>query len=172
MGRHWYTARAYAAAVAALVRDRERFGLGADMMSGFPGETESDHRTTLGLIDELPFTYLHVFPFSLRPGTAAVRLGPAVPAAVVDRRSAELREVAARKALSYRARRAGGLADVIVTRGGARCEGVSEDFLTVRIAGGVARGTRLRARLTHDGDSLLATPEAASAEPSHYLSAS
>ena len=47
-------------------------GLGADIICGFPGETDADHRATLALVDALPFTYLHVFPFSARPDTAAV----------------------------------------------------------------------------------------------------
>jgi threonylcarbamoyladenosine tRNA methylthiotransferase MtaB len=172
MGRHWYTARTYADAVGALVQDRDVFGLGADIICGFPSETEEDHHATLALIERLPFTYLHVFPFSSRPGTPAERLGPAVPANVIDRRTADLREMAARKARAYRARRAGGTADVIVTTGGSRCEGVTEDFLTVRMSESVPRGMRLRAALTiRDGD-LIAIPEHAAATATRYLSAS
>ena len=46
-------------------------GLGADVIAGFPGETEADHRGNAALVERLPFTYLHVFPYSPRPGTAA-----------------------------------------------------------------------------------------------------
>lgn len=169
MGRHWYTARTYASAIETLVRDRAVFGLGADVICGFPGETEADHRATRALIEQLPFTYLHIFPFSARPGTPAERLGPPVPAPVIERRSAELRAVACRLADAYRARRAGTLADVVVTRGGARCEGVTEDFLTVRVANALPRGTRVRARLTIEDRILLAMPEADSRASSRYL---
>ena len=172
MGRHWYTARAYCDAIEELVRDRPVFGLGADVICGFPGETEADHEATRSLVERLPFTYLHVFPFSARPGTAAERLGPPAPASVRERRASELRELAARKAESYRARRVGSLADVVVTSGGPRCEGVTEDFLTVRVSTGSPRGARLRARLTTEDRALLAIPEAASAAPSRYLTAS
>lgn len=172
MGRHWYDSRAYMKAVRALVRDRDIFGLGADVICGFPGETEDDHRATLALLERLPFTYLHVFPFSARPGTAAARLGPLVPSGVIERRASELRTVAASLRDAYRARRLGGRADVIVTRGGAPCQGVSEDYLTVTMAEGIPRGTRLSARLTNVGASLVATPEAAEARRPHYLSAS
>lgn len=172
MGRHWYTARTYADAICELVRDRDVFALGADVIAGFPGETDDDHNETLSLIDRLPFTYLHVFPFSSRPGTAAERLGPTVPGPVIERRAGELREIAGRKARAYRARRVGGTADVIVTSGGRRCEGVTEDFLTVRIWGSIARGTRVRARLTMDDGQLLAVPEHAEPSPTRYLSAS
>jgi threonylcarbamoyladenosine tRNA methylthiotransferase MtaB len=172
MGRHWYTAGTYANAVDALVRGRDVFGLGADVICGFPGETEQDHAATLTLVERLPFTYLHVFPFSTRPGTPAERLGPAVPATVIDRRTAELREIASRKAAAYRERRVGGEADIIVTRGGSRCEGVTEDFLTVRLANLVPRGTRLRAHFTMDQGQLIAVPEHAGGVASRYLSAS
>src|SRR5688572_17964464 len=98
MGRHWYTASTYTAAVSAVVGDRGVFGLGADVICGFPGETEEDHRATLALIEHIPFTYLHVFPFSPRPGTAATRLGGGVPAPVIEQRAAELRATARQKA--------------------------------------------------------------------------
>ena len=169
MGRHWYTARTYAKAIETLVRDREVFGLGADVICGFPGETEADHQATRSLIEQLPFTYLHVFPFSARPGTPAERLGPPVSASAMEARAAELRAVASCMADSYRARRAGSLADVVVTRGGARCEGVTEDFLTVRVANTVPRGSRVRARLTTEDRALLAIPEDAAPAPPRYL---
>ena len=172
MGRHWYDSRSYVDAVSALVRDRTVFGLGADVICGFPGETEDDHRATMALIGELPFTYLHVFPYSPRPGTAATRLGARVPPAVVERRTSELRALGADLNDAYRARRAEGKADVVVTRGGAQCEGVTEDFLTVKMTGALPRGSRIAAHLTNAGGVLLATPEAAEAPSSRYLSAS
>ncbi len=76
MGRHWYTAATYRRAVERLAERVAPLGLGADVIVGFPGERDADHAATLRLIEELPFTYLHVFPYSERAGTAAVRLGP------------------------------------------------------------------------------------------------
>jgi threonylcarbamoyladenosine tRNA methylthiotransferase MtaB len=172
MGRHWYTPGTYRKALETLVSDREVFGLGADIICGFPGETDEDHNATLALIEALPFTYLHVFPFSRRPDTPAVRLGPLVPASVIDRRAADIRDLAIRKAGAYRAHRAGGLADVVVTRDGSRCEGVTEDFLTVRISKSVPRGTRLRARLTIEDCELVAVPEHAETSTRRYLGTS
>ena len=159
MGRHWYTADAYARAVDELVAGRSAFGVGADVIAGFPGETEDDHRRTVELIRALPFTYLHVFPWSERPGTAAARLGGRVPAAVAARRARELRELAAAKAQAHRARRAGGDADVVVVGPAGRRSGMTEDYLEVDVAGGgVRRGMRLRARLDGDAAQLIATP--------------
>src|ERR1051326_9480844 len=117
MGRHWYSAERYARVIEQLAARRSVLGLGADIIVGFPGETEEDHARTVALVDRLPFTYLHVFPFSSRPGTAALKLGPPVPAAVASERARRLRDLAAKKADAYRASRAGGLADVIVVRG-------------------------------------------------------
>src|SRR5256714_7420940 len=129
MGRRWYTAERYAQVVERLAASRSVLGLGADIIVGFPGETGADHARTLALVERLPFTYLHVFPFSARPGTAAERLGGRVHPSIVADRARELRELAARKATAYRAKRAGGAADVVVVRGGPNAterEGVTE----------------------------------------------
>lgn len=166
MGRHWYTAGGYAAVVERLGAKRSVFGMGADIIVGFPGETESDHAATVELVERLPFTYLHVFPFSLRPGTAAERLGPPVDARIAARRARQLREIGARKAAAYRHSRAGGLADVIVVRGGtdgAEREAMTEDYLTVLPgAPALPRATRFAARLVAEGDRLAAIPLAPS----------
>ena len=159
MGRHWYTAGSYARAVQRIVERRPVFALGADIIAGFPGETADDHRATLALIDELPFTYLHVFPYSLRPGTAAERLPGHVAAGLIRERAAELRAVADAKRQAHAASRAGGMADVIVVRGDVR-EGLTEDYLEVRLDGEpLPRGTRLLARLSLAGNTLVATAQ-------------
>jgi len=159
MGRHWYTAESYAQVVERIASARPVFGLGADIIAGFPGETALDHQRTVALVEQLPFTYLHVFPFSSRPGTAAERLGQSVPPAVARARARELRELGSRKAAAYRASRAGSTADVIVVRGGAagEREGVTEDYLSVLPgAASLPRGTRYLARLRSDGSRLIA----------------
>jgi threonylcarbamoyladenosine tRNA methylthiotransferase MtaB len=157
MGRHWYTAAEYARAVERLVAGRTVFALGADVMAGFPGETDDDHARTRELIEALPFTYLHVFPFSMRPGTAAERLPGRVDGRVAAERARELRALGGEKAEAYRASRVGGDADVIaIGRDGAR-EGLTEDYLTVALLEPEPpRGVRFRARLERDGARLLA----------------
>jgi threonylcarbamoyladenosine tRNA methylthiotransferase MtaB len=160
MGRHWYTAERYADAVEALVADAPGvFGLGADVIAGFPGETDADHRSTVALIERLPFTALHVFPYSPRPGTAATRLDGQVRRHVVAERAAELRALAAAKARRHEDRRAGGMADVIALEAGPDGRrGVTEDYLTIFLANpSVPRGTRWRARLVRQGTRLIAT---------------
>ena len=153
MGRHWYTAVSYAAAIERLVSRVSVFGLGADIIVGFPGETEADYQETVALVERLPFTYLHVFSYSPRPGTAATRLGAAVPLGELHARSAHLRHLGQAKGIAYRAGRAGSRADVVAVTSTPRREGMTEDYLTVRIDGDVPRGTRFRGVLRSEGES-------------------
>ncbi|MHB1298949.1 MAG: MiaB/RimO family radical SAM methylthiotransferase [Gemmatimonadaceae bacterium] len=147
MGRHWYTGASYAAAIDRLTAGRPTFGLGADIVAGFPGETAADHAATLALVRDLPFTHLHVFPYSPRPGTAAVRLGDAVPPALARERAAELRALGEAKGAAYRASRVGAAAEVVVISGAPRRDGLTEDYLPVTVEGTAARGSRFRALL-------------------------
>ena len=159
MGRHWYTASTYARAIERIVRDAPVFGLGADVIAGFPGETDEDHRATMSLVSSLPYTSLHVFPYSPRPGTAAQRINDAVASGEVTRRANELRAEGARLAAAYRMRRAGGNADVIVIGDRAHRSGLTEDYLSVIPADDtLSRGTRIRMRLTFDNGVLFGHP--------------
>ncbi len=160
MGRRWYTSRTYREGVERLAARVAPLGLGADVIVGFPGETDEDHRATVRLVAELPFTYLHVFPYSPRAGTAAPRLGPPPPAEVVRERSAELRALGGAKGAEHRRRRAGGGADLVLEsrRGGVR-EAVTEDYLTALLPADApwALGrARVAARLVARGATLLA----------------
>ncbi len=160
MGRHWYTAGSYRRRLERIADRVRPRGLGAGIMGGFPGESVADHRATVALVEALPFTYLHVFPYSPRAGTAAPRLGASVPAPVAKERSAELRELAARKAAAHRASREGGTADLVLEgrQEGVR-EALTEDYLGVRLAADApwALGrARLTARLALEGGKLTA----------------
>jgi threonylcarbamoyladenosine tRNA methylthiotransferase MtaB len=157
MGRHWYTAEQYAAAVERLVARAPVFALSADLITGFPGERDDDHAMTLALVRALPFTSLHVFPYSERPGTAAVRLPEPVAPHVARERAAELRDVAAAKVEAHRRARVGGEADVVVVRQGAGSRGLTEDYLDVTLgAGAPPRAERFRATLVARGGELRA----------------
>jgi threonylcarbamoyladenosine tRNA methylthiotransferase MtaB len=154
MGRHWYTARTYEAAVERIVDSRPVFGLGADVICGFPGETEEDHDQTRALIERLPFTSLHVFPYSGRPGAAAARLRGAVGSSDIARRCSELREVGVRKSARYKELRAQGSADVVAVSAE---EGLTEDHLSVGISSArIRRRDRFTARLVLRDTALIA----------------
>jgi threonylcarbamoyladenosine tRNA methylthiotransferase MtaB len=132
-------------------------GLGADVIAGFPGETAEDHAATMDVIERLPFTYLHVFPYSRRPGTAADRLRDHLSPPAVSERAAELRAVAATRAAAYRASRSGGTADVIAIGGRGERDAITGDYLTVFPSDpSIPRGTRFTARLALEHDRLLA----------------
>jgi threonylcarbamoyladenosine tRNA methylthiotransferase MtaB len=132
MGRHWYTADSYRARIEWLAGRLPVLGLGADIIAGFPGETAADHGATMALVDALPFTYLHVFPYSERPGAAAARLAGAVPPDAVWQRARELRALGEAKARVYRAARLGQSADGVVTgRGAGKVEVLTQDYLSV-----------------------------------------
>jgi len=132
MGRHWYTAESYRARLEWLAERLPVFGLGADIIAGFPGESDADHRQTVALVDALPFTYLHVFPYSERPGAAAGRLGERVLPGVIHERARELRECGAAKAQAHRTRRRGQRADgVVCGRGEGKVAVLTEDYVSV-----------------------------------------
>ena len=134
MGRHWYTAESYRARIEWLAERLPVFGLGADVIAGFPGEIDADHRASISLLSGLPVTYLHVFPFSVRPDAPAARMSGQLPAEVIRARARELRELGDAKAAAYRDRRRGEWADGVVSgRHGGKVETLTEDYLTVGI---------------------------------------
>jgi threonylcarbamoyladenosine tRNA methylthiotransferase MtaB len=136
--RRWHTRDQYRRRTLEIAERLPVLGLGADIITGFPGETESDHRATAELVEELPFTYLHVFPFSPRDDTVAARLvrEMPVPERVAGERSRELRDLVREKARTYESGRSGGAAQVVVEREGS---GLTGDYLRVAIPGAPAR---------------------------------
>src|SRR5207247_10940507 len=83
MGRHCYTAESYRARLDWLAERLPVFGLGADLIAGFPGESDADQRQTIAMVDAVPFTYLHVFPYSERPGASEGRWGGGVQRGII-----------------------------------------------------------------------------------------
>lgn len=77
-------------------------GIGTDVIVGFPGETAEDHEETVRFLEHGPFTYVHVFPYSDRPGTLASGFGEKVESKVINARSQELRELSVNKNAGFR----------------------------------------------------------------------
>ncbi len=100
--RRPYLAEYYADLVAKMRRRVPDAAIGADVMVGFPTETDEDHADTMRLLEAAPMTYLHVFPYSRRPGTASANLKPAVHGRIAQQRGKELRELALRKNRVFR----------------------------------------------------------------------
>ncbi len=137
----WYRAEHYARR-AELVREwLPDAAIGADVIAGFPGETEDDHHATLSLIERLPLTYLHVFSFSARPGTAAAEMKLQVPEAMIARRARDLRALGEKKKAAFQGTQLGRQLQVLtLNRSGIDSSGpwtraLSSNYLDVRISG-------------------------------------
>ncbi len=152
--RRWHTREQYRSRVKEICERLPYLGLGADVIVGFPGEGEEEFEETRQLVEELPFNYLHVFPYSERSGTAAVELDEKVQSRVAARRSKVLREMAVEKGKAYRRGRAGERATVIVE---SEDRGLSEDYLRVQLEGlsEADRGRRLEVVLAVGDDGEL-----------------
>jgi len=115
--------------------------IGADVMVGFPGETEAEFDETRRMIEELPFTYLHVFTYSARPGTPAAEMPNQVPVHVARERNRILRELAAEKKLAFM-RGFGGKSVEAITlnvigndEAGEFTEALTDNYLKLRLRG-------------------------------------
>jgi threonylcarbamoyladenosine tRNA methylthiotransferase MtaB len=134
---------------------RPGIALGADLIAGFPTEDEAMAARTRDFIAEAALDYLHVFPFSPRPGTPAARM-PQVPPNIVRERARRLRKAGADALAEALQKRVGTIAEVLVERPGF---GRSEHHAPVRIEGAAAPGAILRARITAStGTELLGAP--------------
>jgi threonylcarbamoyladenosine tRNA methylthiotransferase MtaB len=148
--RRWHSRDQYRARVLEIAERVSPLGLGADVIAGFPGETPEDQDATRELIEELPFTYLHVFPWSPRSGTHAATLPDRVDVGTAAARARELREIGVRKGTAYATTRIGGAALVAVET---PSSGLTGDYLRVRLRGpdavpGTLRSYRLAGTAT------------------------
>jgi threonylcarbamoyladenosine tRNA methylthiotransferase MtaB len=135
--------------------------LGTDLIAGFPGESDEDFGRSLELLESLPFTYFHVFPYSKRSGTTAAKAGDALPQSVVEARAAALRTLGARKREEFAGRFVGAELDVLAEskreRASGHLVGYSRNYLRVSFPGGdgwMNREVRVRAA-GRSGDRLL-----------------
>jgi threonylcarbamoyladenosine tRNA methylthiotransferase MtaB len=138
--RRPYNARLYRALLERLAGAVPDLGLGTDVITGFPGETDDDFAETEALVEALPFTYLHVFSYSDRRGTEAARLpAPRVPPETIRRRTTRLRRLGAAKHAAFRRAQLGRVLDVLVLeqrdRPTGRLLGLTDNYLEVAFAG-------------------------------------
>ena len=151
----WYRAEHYARR-AELVREwLSDAAIGADVIAGFPGETEADHEATLALIERLPLTYLHVFSFSARPGTAAAALPDQISEHVISRRAGELRVLGDEKKRAFQRAQIGSDQQVLTLRrvgadsAGPWTRALSGNYLDIRVRGNHPPNQFLAARITN-----------------------
>ncbi len=151
--RRPYTVARYRALVERLATAIPRVGLGADVIAGFPGESDADFAGTMAVVEALPLTYLHVFPYSDRPGTEAARLEGRLAPGTVTERARRLRGLGAAKSLAFRRDLVGRTDDVLVLhtrdRRDGRLLGLTGNYVEVGFAGGdELKGTLTRLRVT------------------------
>jgi threonylcarbamoyladenosine tRNA methylthiotransferase MtaB len=133
-------------------------GLGADFLAGLPGESEAAFQRTLDLAAELPLTYLHVFPYSRRPGTVAATMAGQVPAAVAAARARRLRDLDAGKRRAFMESSLGQVRPVLIEGrpGRKMCSGRTDNYLPLVVPGADSKiGRIVPVRLTTIRGSVL-----------------
>jgi len=168
----WYRSEHYARRIELIRENLPHAAIGADVIAGFPGETEDDHAATISFIERLPFTYLHVFSFSKRPGTRAASLANEVPAAVIHRRARELRALGGEKSAAFHRTQLDGRLEVLTLRHTSHAladtsaadsrwtPAISSNYLQVHLAGAWPPNQIVQARVVSAGAGHLnANPE-------------
>ncbi|MBI3503345.1 MAG: tRNA (N(6)-L-threonylcarbamoyladenosine(37)-C(2))-methylthiotransferase MtaB [Proteobacteria bacterium] len=139
-------------AVARARAARPDIAIAADLIAGFPTESDAAFANTCTLVDEIGLSGAHVFAYSPRPGTPAARMRP-LPEATVRARAKLLRETVAHARTRYLAGRVGGDAEILVEKSGR--DGLDAQGVRVRLDGPQPRGTLLRVRISgHDATGL------------------
>ena len=136
---------------------RPDIAFGADLIAGFPTETDDMFQRTLDIVDECELTFLHVFPFSPRPGTPAARM-PQIERPVVKARAAALRDKAASRLSNFLKTQIGRQIDVLAERNDL---GRTPQFAEVSASRSLETGTVSTMNITgHDDRKLYAEPVA------------
>lgn len=140
--------------------------IGTDVIVGFPGETEEDHQATLDLLEQGPFTYLHVFPYSDRPGTSAGSMHDKVPPEIIKRRAGELRRLGARKNRSFRRNCLGERLKILTLtrRQDGMREGLTGNYIPARVPTSVPPNSLVTGIAARDTQGSLIFDELESAE--------
>jgi len=158
MGRR-YTAREAGVRIRLLRQAIPDMAIGLDVIVGFPGETDEHFKQTLETFDNLPFDYLHVFPFSPRPGTVASTLPDKVPHALARERGRQLREMGSRRRNNFWRGQLGTMRNTIIespARGGKGFRCRTDNYIPVVIGpGNWTVGEILPVRLVSVGERML-----------------
>lgn len=141
----------------AMIRDLlPEAAIGTDLIAGFPGETDEAFERTLAFVEASPVTYAHVFPYSVRSGTTAAKLGGHLPRSVIRARAARLRRAAGAKQRAFARRWDGTEAEVLLEHerdpATGRLRGYTRNYLRVQVDGPeTLRGQRRQVRLAVRG---------------------
>ncbi len=158
--RPWH----YADRIERIRRAMPDAAIGADVMVGFPGESDDDFEQTRAFIERLPFTYLHVFTYSSRPGTRSAEMPDQVPVRVARERNRVLRELAAAKKHKFMQSFVGREVESITLThsDGEYTDALTDNYLKLRLCGQHEPNQRMMATIhSVQSDSLQGAPTAA-----------
>lgn len=143
--------RGYYQRLVDMIRGRiSHAGIGSDLVVGFPGETAEDFEENLEYLSSSPLTYLHVFPYSDRPGTDASSLASKVDGKTVRERARAIRAVGSELAARFRVSQLGTIRPALTIDGGRIA--VTDNYLKVRIQVSQPENQRVRVRITSAGE--------------------
>jgi threonylcarbamoyladenosine tRNA methylthiotransferase MtaB len=152
-----YPAATFASVVEKSVAHLPDVAIGVDVLVGFPGEDEGAFRNTYNLLESLPVSYLHVFPYSKRPGTPAATMADQVPKPEKEERVALLRDLHHKKRTAFYRRHLGSVLEILVEgrKQGRLLKGYTGNYIPVSFAGDAAMVNQLVTvrleELTEDG---------------------
>ncbi len=150
--RRPYTLDVYRRLVSTIRERLPHAGIGSDMVVGFPGEQPEDVDINLEYLAESPLTYLHVFPYSDRPGTEAAGMSGKVPKQRIRERARAVREKGAELAAGFRASQLGSVRPALTIDGGRIA--VTDNYLKVQIQAAVPDNQRVQVRITSSAEPL------------------
>ena len=135
MSRHYSTAF-FAELIGSIHSLRPDAAIGLDVITGFPGETESQFENTFSFLEQMPFSHLHVFPFSKRSGTPAATMAGQVSGTIIKERAARLRELGEQKLRDFSQKFIDNKLDIVIEGGehDGRCKGLSQNYLSVSVS--------------------------------------
>jgi threonylcarbamoyladenosine tRNA methylthiotransferase MtaB len=145
--RRPYTAGYYAALVENIARMMPHASIGSDVIVGFPGETDAQFEESAALLQQLPLSHLHVFPYSDRPGTEASALQPKVDGVVIRERARRIREIGADLTRRFRSTQHGTRRRALVVDDG--WSAVTDNYVKVPLQAQTERNTWVRVTLPH-----------------------
>lgn len=134
MGREHYAPEQVEEAIGRVRAFWPEFGLGADILMGFPGESEDETRETVLMAERLPFTYAHVFPYSIRPGTRASAMPGHLPKALRQEHAARVREVIRGKQHAFLRRQAERPVMLLAFDGNGSSHGLNDCYVSCALA--------------------------------------
>ncbi len=155
----WYRSEHYALRIELIRKMLPDAAIGADVIAGFPGETQADFEATAEFIQAMPFTYLHVFSFSARPGTEAAKLSGQLSGSIVQERARALRAIGRQKAYAFRSSLAGKPIRALTLARATETwtEAITPNYLKVRVAGRHERNKWHELSLTPEANEIVAS---------------